>query len=76
MMVNPNKWDRENPNNPNTDFGCSLIKREALEKYGFLNPPERLVNDGEAWFKKRVLENGGNYVDIYGVIKPIYHLND
>lgn len=74
MMVNPNKWSRENPDNPNTDFGCCLIKREALEKYGFLNVPDSWETS-EAWFKRRVLQGGDSYIDIYGVVDPIYHLN-
>lgn len=74
QMVNPNKWARDNPDNPNTDFGCCLIKREALEKYGFLNPPGSWET-GEAWFKTRVLQGGGNYIDVYGIIEPIYHLD-
>ncbi len=73
-MVNPNKWARENPTISNTDFGCCLIKREALEKYGFLNPPGSWET-GEAWFKSRVLHGGGSYIDVYGVIDPIYHLD-
>jgi len=75
MMVNPNKWNREISTDPNTDFGCSLIRRELLEKYGFLNAPNNWV-DGEAWFKDRVLKGGGNYINIYGIINPIYHLNN
>ena len=74
MMVNPNKWARENPDNPNTDFGCCLIKREALEKYGFLNVPDSWET-GEAWFKSRVLSGGGSFIDVYGIIDPVYHLN-
>lgn len=75
MMVNPNKWNRENPEDTNTDFGCCLINREALEKYGFLNPPDNNWEPGEAWFKRRVIEGGGSYINVYGVIDPIYHLN-
>lgn len=80
MMVNPNKWARENPDNPNTDFGCCLISRQALEKYDFIlnfELPEapNTWETGEAWFKTRVIKGGGSYIDIYGIIKPIYHLN-
>lgn len=83
MMVNPNKWAREDPTIPNTDFGCCLIKREALEKHGFIldfdksNNPEvpNGWETGEAWFKSRVLKGGDSYIDVYGVINSIYHLN-
>ncbi len=74
MMVNPNKWAREDSSIPNTDFGCCLIKREALEKYGFLRIPPDGWETGEVWFKRRVLRGGGSYIDVYGVINPIYHL--
>ena len=33
-------------------------------------------NVDETMFKKRILRSGGNYVEIYGVIEPIYHLNN
>jgi len=83
MMVHPNSWAREIPSQTNTDFGCSLVKRECLEKYGFLleygkvNDPDMMDcwHGGESWFKKRVLMGGGNYIEVYGVINPIYHLN-
>ncbi|MBI4033190.1 MAG: hypothetical protein HY377_01620 [Candidatus Blackburnbacteria bacterium] len=75
LMVNPNKWAREDPSIPNTDFGCSLIKREALKKYGFILHEPGSWETGEAWFKRRVLKGGGSYIDVYGVIDPIYHLN-
>jgi len=80
MMVNPNKWAREDPTIPNTDFGVSLIKREALGKHNFIlefNDPETpdTWETGESWFKSQVLKNGGSYIDVYGIIDPIYHLN-
>ena len=80
MMVNPNKWAREDSTVPNTDFGVSLIKREALGKHNFIlefNDPETpdTWETGESWFKTQVLKNGGSYIDVYGIIDPIYHLN-
>lgn len=81
MMVNPNKWNREVPSDPNIDFGCSLIKRECLEKYGFIlefgTDPDmpNSWEPGEAWFRKQVLRGGGSYINVYGIINPIYHLN-
>jgi len=82
MMVNPNKWNREVPDDPNIDFGCALIKRECLEKYGFIlefgTDPDmpNSWEPGEAWFRKRVLRGGGNYINVYGIINPIYHLDN
>lgn len=82
MMINPNKWARQNSEDPNTDFGCCLIKREVLQKYGFIlefgTDPDmpNTWEPGEAWFKKRVLRGGDSYINIYGVIVPIYHLDN
>jgi len=82
MMVNHNNWIREFPNLPNTDFGVALIKRECLKKYGFLlefgSDPEMPLTwePGETWFRQRVLKGGGSYLEVEGVISPIYHLNE
>ena len=62
------------------DFGISLIARKALEKYSFLlkfgADPEMpdTWEPGEYWFKRRVLRDGGNSLEVDGLIKPIYHL--
>lgn len=83
MMINPNNWARwTDPPQYNTDFGFSLIKRECLEKYGFIlqfgTDPEMPDSwqPGEAWLKKRILRGGGNFLEIYGVIEPVLHLNE
>jgi hypothetical protein len=61
----------------NFDMGCTLINRKCLEKHGFL--PERKLDywrqGDEEWFKRRVLKGGGNYIEVSGVVGPIYHLN-
>ena len=81
MMVNHNNWTRENPDLPNHDFGISLTKRECLEKYSFIlnfgTDPDMpdTWEPGENWFKKRVLRGGDGFLEVDGVIKPIYHLN-
>lgn len=78
MMIHHNSWAREIPAEPNASFGCSLIKRVCLEKYGFLLEYPDMPNcwhGGEVWFKKQVLKGGGSYIEVYGLIKPIYHLN-
>lgn len=81
MMVAHNCWWRESATSYCTDMGVTLIKRECLEKNWFL--PQRNGNislnesdRGEAWFKERVLKSGGNCVDVYGIINPIYHLKE
>ena len=81
VIVEVNSWAREVPNEPNTDGGVSLFKREILEKYSFIlefrNAPGE-PNDwetGEARFREQAVKNGGGYVKVYGVITPIYHLD-
>jgi len=82
MMIVVNSWSRLIPNTFNANMGVTLISRQALQNARFL--PEkngeisRNIADGydvdETMFKKRILKSGGNYIEIYGVIKPIYHL--
>jgi len=79
MMIGPNSWAREMPSESGVNFGCALIKRECLEKYGFsLEYPDMpdCWAGVETWFKKRVIRDGGSYIEIYGVIEPIYHLKE
>lgn len=78
-MIHPNAWSRENPNEPEANFGVCLISRDALEKYGFLLEYPNMRDcwhGGEVWFKKQVIKGGGSYIEIYGIIKPILHLNN
>lgn len=83
MMVIHNCWSRHAATDFSTDMGVTLITRECLEKAWFL--PKRngqisldlsdMYDVNLVMFKKRVLQSGGNYVEAYGIIKPIYHLN-
>lgn len=78
-MIHPNAWSRENPSEPEANFGVCLISRQVLDKYGFLLDYPDMPNcwyGAEAWFKKQVIKGGGSYIEIYGVIKPILHLNN
>jgi hypothetical protein len=81
MMVNHNCWNRDVPGNTNTDFGVSLASRQCLEKYSFLpefgapGAPDSWY-DGEAWYRRRLLKDGQNYTEVYGIVDPIYHLNN
>jgi hypothetical protein len=78
QMVLPNTWAREVSGEPNANFGCALVRRECLEKYGFLLEYPDMPNSwhgGEVWFKKQVLKGGGNYIEVYGMIDPVHHLN-
>jgi hypothetical protein len=81
MLVNPNKWQREIPDTPNYDFGCALISKEPLKKYSFIldfgTEPEmpNTYELSEYWFKQRIIRDGGRFVEVDGVINPIFHLN-
>jgi hypothetical protein len=83
MMVVVNSWARSTPDVLNANMGVTLIGRNALKKGWFLpfnegevsTNLEDFYNVDETMFKKRVLKSGGNYVELYGVIEPIYHLN-
>mgnify|MGYP001581355939 FL=1 len=69
MMVCHGSPGRILPQENIAAFGVTLIKREALKKYSFLLASEN-------WFKKQILQGGDSYIEIFGVIKPIYHLNE
>ncbi|KKS83713.1 MAG: hypothetical protein UV59_C0033G0011 [Candidatus Gottesmanbacteria bacterium GW2011_GWA1_43_11] len=76
MLVVHNAWARNNPDESNPDMGITLITRDCLKKHDFLpkrGSPQR--QGGERWFKERVFRAGGNYIDVYGLINPIYHLS-
>lgn len=83
LEINHHYPSRENPDEIMGGFGLSLIKKEALLKYGFINEygfcdPEMpdCFQGGESWFMRRILRNGGKYINLSGIIKPIYHLNE
>lgn len=79
MMVHPNSWSRMDTTEPDADFGICLINYQPLEKYTFLLDTPELRNSwaaGEAWFKRQVIAGGGSYIEVYGLIKPITHLNE
>ncbi|KKS83712.1 MAG: hypothetical protein UV59_C0033G0010 [Candidatus Gottesmanbacteria bacterium GW2011_GWA1_43_11] len=81
MLIHPSSWSREVPAVPDVSFGVCLINRAPLEKFGFLlefglEPGMRKAwNNSDVWFKKQVLKAGGSYIEVYGLIKPIYHLD-
>lgn len=79
MMINPNTWERSAPS-PNAGLGCALVRKDALEKHGFLleyySDMPQSWHGGEEWFKKHILKDGGNYIEIFGAIGPIYHLKE
>lgn len=77
MMVYANTWSRTIPGETNANFGCCLIDKETLNKHSFmLQGDENCWGGGEDRFKKHVMAAGGNYVEIYGIINPIIHLDN
>lgn len=83
MMVVHNSWSRTNNQDFNANMGCTLISKKALEIGWFLPDkngeisldPNDSYNVDETMFKKRILKSEGSYIEVYGVIKPIFHLN-
>ena len=82
-LVSHNSWGRggSRQDDTNTDFGVTIIQRRPLEKHSFLlaneiQTPRDCWHGGEAWFRQRLLRDGGRYIQVYGIIDPIYHLDD
>lgn len=73
---------RDNQMDVNVEFGIALVKRKALEKYGFAHEygyVDPLLPDcwygNDVWFTRRIdRDNEGKYIHVYGTIKPVYHL--
>ncbi len=70
MVVAHNAWTRGSSVLYNMDMGITLINRDALEKHKWQG------NGEEDLFKERVFQDGGNYVNAYGLLNPVYHLDD
>lgn len=82
-MINHAYPGRDNPLDVNVEFGISLIKRKAIEEnsfineYGYLNPlrPNSWYGS-DVWFIRRIDRNNkAKNINVYGIIKPIYHLS-
>lgn len=79
-IVELNSWGR-GLNIPNCDWGVALINKKPLEKYSFIlkfgSDPKMPINweSGEAWFRQQVVRDGGSFIDVYGVVQPIHHLD-
>lgn len=75
-IVHPSSWTNEVQIQPEVSFAISLIKKEALVHNGFLfEYPDDVRCENETSFKKKVLNEGGSYIEVYGLIKPILHLS-
>lgn len=64
-------------------FGCSLIKKEALEEFGFLleygkidslNP--NCWHGSEEWFNTRIFRNGWKYCILNGILQIEHRAED
>ena len=82
VMANHNGWVRQLPDVANTDLGISLISKEVLKKYSFLlkfgSDPQMPHNwkFGDPWLKMQVYRDGGSFLEVFGVLQPVYHLNN
>lgn len=70
MVVAHNAWTRGSTTLYNMDMGITLIHKNALAKHQWQG------NGEETLFKDRVFQQGGSYVNVYGLLDPIYHLDD
>lgn len=83
-MVIHNSWARWNSTILNTNMGVTIINRSCLEKNWFLPTrngkisldPKDAYDINTYEYKKRVLNSGKSYIEVFGVINPIYHLNN
>lgn len=80
-VVAHNGWG-ERDDELNFDFGVTLVKGNVLRKYGFLpefgtdpDAPDGWYN-AELWYKERIKKDGYRYVEICGLIDPVYHLHN
>lgn len=79
IMVNHNIWDKNVPGAFCFDWGLTLVKREYLQKYGFLleygtDPEPDTWYNAEAWYRKRLKRDNAPFIDMVGVIDPVLHL--
>lgn len=80
MMVAHNCWARDDSTKLNTDMGLTLIGEKCL-KNNWL-PPKIESQTGSDIYglyencPERILKNGGNFIEVFGVITSIYHLSE
>lgn len=70
MVVAHNSWTRGSSVLYNMDMGVTLISRQSLEKHHWQGEGEELL------FKERVYQGGGSYANVYGLLRPVFHLDD
>jgi|SRR3989344_5986999 len=82
-MVIANSRARWDPTVLNTNMGITLISFRCLKKNLFLPSregkisldPKNTYDINTYEYKKRVLASKQRYIEVFGIIKPIYHLN-
>jgi hypothetical protein len=80
-MVVHTSHNRIDPSQFEADMGVTLTKAEILKNVQFLPTRNGKISqdlrdmENSSMLKEKVLSAGGNYVELYGVISPIYHLN-
>jgi len=78
--TSPSRYD---PDDSGNSFGLSLVHRDLLEKFGFVlewgavdSLMPNCYHGVDSWFNRRVMRSGEGYIELYGVVRPIYHLNE
>jgi GT2 family glycosyltransferase len=77
---------RQDPDTDGNSFGLSLIHRDILARFGFalewgnVDPLMPHCWHGvDSWFNRRVCRDpgpDGKFIELYGVVKPLLHLNE
>ncbi len=81
MVVDHNCWVNTIPDQINFDFGVTLLTRECLQKYSFIptfgTGPNESPSwyEAEHWYRNRLRRDQCNFIEVAGLIEPIYHLD-
>ena len=73
---------RQDPDIKENAFGLSILHHRVLEQHVFIGQAGEIdplmpncFHGGESWFSRRVLRAGGKYIELFGVIQPVIHLD-
>lgn len=75
-----NCWVNDIPNQVNFHFGITLFKRSCLEKYSFIPDFGKDTDatswyEAEEWYRRRLRKDNCNFLEVAGIIEPVYHLS-
>ena len=80
-VVVHNSW-AENGTDLNFGLGVALVKKDILKKYRFpvevgggADMPDSWY-DADLWYREHLKKNGCKYVEVCGLIDPVYHLHN